>query len=89
MVAAPTDKNLRFRRRERRPVHTFMLQASLHGFEDFFGFAPDYTSNAASINGDDAIELFENGVVVDVFGDINRRWSVEQPGTMWMDGPIE
>ena len=41
------------------------------GFHDFFGFDPDYTSNAASINGDDAIELFENGVVIDVFGDIN------------------
>lgn len=49
------------------------------GFEEFFGFAPDYTSNAASINGDDAIELFENGVVVDVFGDIN----VDGSGTAW------
>jgi predicted extracellular nuclease len=40
-------------------------------FETFFGFAPDYTSNAASINGDDAIELFTNGAVTDIFGDIN------------------
>ncbi|MCV6597374.1 MAG: hypothetical protein OIF40_09870, partial [Mangrovicoccus sp.] len=40
-------------------------------FTAFFGFAPDFTSAAASINGDDAIELFENGAVVDVFGDIN------------------
>ena len=40
------------------------------GFHDFFGFAPDYTTLALSINGDDAIELFENGVMVDVFGDI-------------------
>ena len=40
-------------------------------FESFFGFPPDYTSSAASINGDDAIELFGNGVVIDVFGDIN------------------
>ena len=31
------------------------------GFTSFFGFAPDYTSLAASINGDDAIELFRNG----------------------------
>jgi uncharacterized protein len=40
-------------------------------FTTFFGFAPDYTSAAAGINGDDAIELFLNGGVVDVFGDIN------------------
>jgi len=41
------------------------------GFTAFFGFAPQYTSGAANINGDDAIELFQNGAVVDVFGDIN------------------
>ncbi len=41
------------------------------GFQSFFGFAPNYISNAVSINGDDAIELFCNGVVIDVFGDIN------------------
>jgi uncharacterized protein len=41
------------------------------GFTSFFGFAPDYTSSVASLNGDDAIELFQNGSVVDVFGDIN------------------
>lgn len=40
-------------------------------FTSFFGFAPDYTTTAMSINGDDAIELFKNGQVVDVFGDIN------------------
>ncbi len=40
-------------------------------FTNFFGFAPDYTSGAASVNGDDAVELFQNGLVVDVFGDIN------------------
>ena len=43
----------------------------LDGFTNFFGFAPDYQSDAASINGDDAIELFKGGAVVDVFGDIN------------------
>lgn len=41
------------------------------GFTNFFGFAPDYTTSAMSINGDDAIELFTNGSVSDVFGDIN------------------
>jgi len=54
------------------------------GFTEFFGFAPDYTSGAASINGDDAIELFLDGDVVDVFGDIN----VDGNGTPWeyLDG---
>lgn len=40
-------------------------------FPNFFGFAPDYVSGAMSINGDDAIELFQNGSVVDLYGDIN------------------
>ena len=40
-------------------------------FNNFFGFNPDYTHSAANINGDDAIELFLNGSVVDTFGEIN------------------
>jgi len=48
-------------------------------FTNFFGFAPDYTTGAMGINGDDAVELFENGVVVDVFGDID----VDGNGTPW------
>ena len=41
-------------------------------FNNFFGFAPDLTSGTAvNVNGNDAIELFESGVVVDVFGDID------------------
>ena len=53
-------------------------------FQAFFGFSPDYTSGAASINGDDAIELFKNGSVIDTFGDIN----VDGSGTSWeyLDG---
>ena len=53
-------------------------------FEAFFGFSPDYSSNAASINGDDAIELFKDGNVIDVFGDIN----VDGNGEPWeyLDG---
>ncbi len=48
-------------------------------FTTFFGFAPDYESGALFINGDDAIELFENSVVIDLFGDIN----VDGNGTAW------
>ncbi|MBK9017063.1 MAG: HYR domain-containing protein [Saprospiraceae bacterium] len=54
-------------------------------FQAFFGFAPTYVNaNAPSINGDDAIELFCNGMVIDVFGDINLSGT----GQPWeyMDG---
>ncbi|PTX57616.1 putative extracellular nuclease [Litoreibacter ponti] len=53
-------------------------------FESFLGFAPDFTSSVASINGDDAIELFENGTVIDTFGEI----SVDGTGQPWeyLDG---
>ena len=48
------------------------LATEIDAFTSFFGFAPDYVhGGATSINGDDAIELFLDGPVVDVFGDIN------------------
>lgn len=41
-------------------------------FTSFFGFAPTYNAGSAmGINGDDAVELFHNGTVIDTFGDIN------------------
>lgn len=49
------------------------------GFNTFFGFAPNYTSAVANNNGNDAIELFLDGEVVDVFGDIN----VDGSGQPW------
>jgi hypothetical protein len=49
----------------------FLYVASeIEQFKNFFGFPPDSISPAATINGDDAIELFRDGTVVDVFGDI-------------------
>ncbi len=62
------------------------------GFTSFFGFAPTGTARAANINGDDAIELFQNGTVVDVFGqpevdgtgqpwDYQDGWAYRQSGT--------
>ncbi len=57
-------------------------------FGAFFGFDADFVDDASpssmSINGDDAIELFRNGEVVDVFGDIN----VDGTGQPWeyLDG---
>lgn len=47
------------------------LASEATGFNNYFGFEPDYTSFAMLINGDDAIELFCDGTVIDVFGDIN------------------
>ena len=45
---------------------------------------PDYVDGSMSINGDDAIELFQSGTVVDVFGDIYTDGN----GTEWeyLDG---
>ena len=62
------------------------------GFAEFFGFAPDHIDSTANINGDDAIELFQNGVVIDLYGDINTdgtgqawdhldSWASRKPGT--------
>jgi len=54
------------------------------GFTSYFGFAPTFTSGAMSINGDDAIELFFQGAVADIYGDIN----VDGSGQPWdyLDG---
>ncbi|MCH2233636.1 MAG: FG-GAP-like repeat-containing protein [Crocinitomicaceae bacterium] len=53
-------------------------------FNNFLGFAPDYTDGSIGINGDDAIELFKSNVVIDVFGDIN----IDGTGQPWeyLDG---
>ncbi|GGF73282.1 ExeM/NucH family extracellular endonuclease [Alteromonas lipolytica] len=48
---------------------SFIISNETSGFTAFFGEAPDFQSGQASINGDDAIELFCNGELVDVFGD--------------------
>lgn len=40
-------------------------------FTNFFGFPPTEADTDAGINGDDAIELFENTEVIDVFGEIS------------------
>jgi predicted extracellular nuclease/endonuclease I len=55
------------------------IASKADGFETYFAFAPDYTSSAMLINGDDAIELFCNDKVVDLFGDIN----VDGSGEAW------
>jgi len=49
-------------------------------FFTWMGYYPDYLGGSAvGINGDDAIELFKNGAVIDVFGDVN----VDGTGEPW------
>jgi hypothetical protein len=48
-------------------------------FDNFFGFPPRYLSSAVLINGNDAIELFHQGEVIDVFGEID----VDGTGQPW------
>lgn len=54
------------------------------GFINFFGFSPDYISGALGVNGDDAFELFQNGTVIDSFGEVG----VDGTGEAWeyLDG---
>jgi hypothetical protein len=40
-------------------------------FQSYFGFTPNYIDTVFGINGDDAIELFFNGNVIDIFGEID------------------
>jgi len=48
-------------------------------FEQFFGFAPTLETDELTINGNDTIELYDGGVLSDVFGDAN----VDGAGTAW------
>ncbi|MEM6964592.1 MAG: plastocyanin/azurin family copper-binding protein [Bacteroidota bacterium] len=63
---------------------TYTDSVNVDNFANFFGFSADYLVpaggfSASGVNGDDAIELFENGVVIDVFGDP----SVDGSGEVW------
>ena len=72
------------------PANSFIyVSAESSAFTTFFGFAPDYITgslpnSACYFNGNDAIELFYQGQVIDVMGDVD----VNGTGTAWdyMDG---
>ena len=53
-------------------------------YNNYFGCNPDFVDAVANVNGDDAIELFCNAAVEDVFGDINT----DGTGEIWeyLDG---
>jgi len=58
------------------------LTSDEQGFVDFFGFTPDFVDDmgqSVNVNGDDAIELFLNDEVVDIFGEID----VDGTGQPW------
>ena len=60
-------------------------------FIDYFGFAPNYVTSSMSINGDDAVELFQSGVAFDTFGDINtdgtgQPWEYKDGWAYRIDG---
>jgi|GEM_PF-3283829 len=46
------------------------LTANETEFATYFGFAADYVDGIANVNGDDPFELYENGSVIDVYGDV-------------------
>ena len=48
----------------------FYIASETEQFVNFFGFAPDAATGKANINGDDAVELFRDNSVVDVFGTV-------------------
>ena len=57
---------------------TFIYVASeAPNFNVFFGISPTHTSGSMGINGDDAIELYENGQIIDVYGDVDNDFSNE------------
>lgn len=62
----------------------FYVASDLIEFSNFFGFVPDSVSSVINVNGDDAVELFRDGALVDVFGNIG----VDGTGKFWeyLDG---
>ena len=40
-------------------------------FQAFFSFASTYQNSVLGVNGDDSIELYENGQIIDTFGDVD------------------
>lgn len=57
----------------------FFITHSETRFSDFFGVESDFSHPSIHITGNDAIELFENGNVIDVFGELE----VNGTGTSW------
>lgn len=59
------------------PGDFIYVTADSAAFADYFNFNADYITSAMFINGDDAVELYQDSVVVDVYGDVNTDGSGE------------
>lgn len=79
------------------PGDCIWVAADSTGFADFFGFNADYITGVMGVNGDDPIELYCNGNVVDVFGTVGTDgtgqpweymdgWAVRNTGMMNNNG---
>ncbi|WP_228850329.1 T9SS type A sorting domain-containing protein [Aegicerativicinus sediminis] len=55
------------------------LTGNANRFTEFFGFAPDYVDNSLKPGGDDAVELYQFGDIIDIYGDPD----VDGTGTAW------
>jgi len=57
----------------------FWVTDDQNAFASFFGFEADYVDTGAGINfnGNDAVELFENGAVIDVYGNASGDAEME------------
>jgi hypothetical protein len=53
--------------------------AAPDGWYGVFGFTPDYSDGDLDVNGNDAIELYREGVVIDLFGESDDNGA----GTAW------
>jgi hypothetical protein len=60
-------------------------QSSASDFTSFFGFAPTYFGvSALGINGDDAVELYQDGNLIDAFGEVDG--DADTGGWSYQDG---
>ena len=57
----------------------YFISDSKLRFEHFFGIESQLANHNTFFNGDDAIQLFENGQVIDVYGEVNT----DGTGTIW------
>ncbi|MAL59007.1 MAG: hypothetical protein CMC14_03075 [Flavobacteriaceae bacterium] len=48
-----------------------VIASNAADFATFFGFATDFESAVLDMSGDDAVELFFSGSIIDTFGDVN------------------
>ena len=57
----------------------FFVGAAPDGWYGVFGFTPDHSDGDLAVNGNDAIELYKDGGLIDVFGRVNENGT----GSAW------